>query len=122
MVANFPIFRGHAQTLGRTAILFIKKCIVSAAKRNETDLFEIAAPEIGEVVSGLKKLKTFAKNVGTKTVPKQLGSGKKKSKRRSRSISRKSRSKTNRSCKNIFDNRKREKTKVIFGTGFFSNF
>ena len=86
--ANFPIFRGHArqrgrsfgalaQTLGRTAIPFIKKYIVPAAKRIGADLFEISAPEIGEVVSGRKKLKTFAKGVGTKTVRKQLGGGKK---------------------------------------------
>ena len=70
--ANFPIFRGHArqrgrgfgalaQTLGRTAIPFIKKYIVPVAKRIGADLFEIAAPEIGEVVSGRKKLKTFEK-------------------------------------------------------------
>ena len=55
-------------------------------------MFEIAAPEIGEVVSGRKKLKTFAKDVGTKTVGKQLGGGKKKYKRRTggtRSISQK---------------------------------
>ena len=61
--ANFPIFRGHArqrgrgfgalaQTLWRTAIPLIKKCIVPAAKRIGADLFEIAAPEIGKVVSG----------------------------------------------------------------------
>ena len=67
--ANFPIFRGHArqrgrgfgalaQTLGRTAIPFIKKYIVPAAKRIGADLFEIAAPEIGEVVSGQKNSKT----------------------------------------------------------------
>ena len=116
--ADFPIFRGHArqrgrgfgalaQTLGRTAIPFIKKYIVPAAKRIGADLFEIAAPEIGEVVSGRKKLKTFAKDVGTKTVRKQLGGGKKKSKRktaRTRSISRKARSKISRSRKDIFDN------------------
>ena len=70
--ANFPIFRGHArqrgrgfgalaQTLGRTAIPFIKKYIVPAAKRIGADLFEIAAPEIGEVVSGRKKLKRLQK-------------------------------------------------------------
>ena len=116
--ADFPIFRGHArqrgrgfgapaQTLGRTAIPFIKKYIVPAAKRIGADLFEIADPEIGEVVSGRKKLKTFAKDVGTKTVRKQLGGGKKKSRRktaRTRSISRKSRSKNSRSRKDIFDN------------------
>ena len=113
--ANFPIFRGHArqggrgfggiaQTLGRTAIPFIKKYIVPAAKRFGADLFEIAAPEIGEVVSGRKKLKSFAKDVGTKTVRKQLGGGKKKSKRRTRrTISRKSSSKISRSRKDIFD-------------------
>ena len=59
---------------------FIKKYIVPAAKRIGADLFEIAAPEIGEVVSGRKKLKTFARDVGTKTVQKQLEGGKKKSK------------------------------------------
>ena len=36
-------------------------------------MFEIGAPEVGEVVSGRKKLKPFTKNVETKTVPKQLG-------------------------------------------------
>ena len=77
--ANFPNFRRHArqrgrgfgafaQTLGRTAIPFIKKYITTAPKRIGADLFEIAAPEIREVVSGRKKLKTFAKGVGTKTV------------------------------------------------------
>ena len=116
--ANFPIFRGHARqrgrgfgalahTLGRTAIPFIKKFIVPAAKRNGADLFEVAAPEIGEIASGRKKLKTSAKDVGTKTVQKQLGGGKKKSKRRTkRTISRKSSSKISRSRKDIFDKRK----------------
>ena len=99
--ADFPILRGHArqrgrgfgdlaQTLGRTAIPFTKKYIVPAEKRIGADLFEIAAPEIGEVVSGRKNFKTFAKDVRTKTVRKQLGGGKKKSKRRTartRSIS-----------------------------------
>ena len=113
--ANFPNFRGHArqrgrgfgalaQTLRRTAIPFIKKYIVPAAKRIGADLFEIAAPEIGEFVSGRRKLKTFAKDVGTKTVRKQLGVEKKKSKRRTRrTISRKSSSKISRSRKDIFD-------------------
>ena len=79
MVAqDFPIFREHArqrgrgfgalaQTLGRTAIPLLKKYIVPAAKRIGADLFEINAPEIGEVVSGRKKLKTFANDVETKT-------------------------------------------------------
>ena len=113
--ANFLILLGYArqrgrgfgalaQTLGRTAIRFIKKYIVPAAKRIGADLFEIAPPEIGEAVSGRKKLKTFANDVGTKTVRKQLVGGKKKSKRRTRrAISRKSSSKISRSRKDIFD-------------------
>ena len=67
--ADFPIFRGHARqrgrgfgalarTLGRTGIPFIKQYIVPTVKRIGEDLFEIAAPEIGEVVSGRKKLIT----------------------------------------------------------------
>ena len=70
--ANFSIFRGHArqrgrgfgplaQTLGRTAIPFIKKYIVPAAKRIGADLFGIAAPEIGENVSGRKYSKHLQK-------------------------------------------------------------
>ena len=87
---DFPIFRGHArqrgrgfgalaQTPERTAIPFIKKYIVPTAKRIGEDLFEITAPEIGEVVSECKKLIAFAKDVGTKTVGKQLEGGKKNS-------------------------------------------
>ena len=71
---NFPKFRGHArkrgrvfgalaQPLGRFAIPFIKETIVPAAKRIGADLFRAAAPEIGEVVSGRKKLKTIIKDV-----------------------------------------------------------
>ena len=91
--ANCPIFRRHA-----------RQQEVPAAKRIGADLYEIAAPEIGEVVSGRKKLKTFANNVGTKTVRKQLGGGKKKSKRkRRRDISRKNSSKISRSRRDIFD-------------------
>ena len=67
---DFPIFRGHAgqrcegfgalaSTLGRTAIPQIKIYIVPAAKRIGADLFEVAAPEIGEVFSGRNRLKTF---------------------------------------------------------------
>ena len=93
--ANIPVFCGLArqrgkgfgalvQTLGRTAILFKNKYIVPAAKRVRANLFKIAAPEIGEVFSGRKRLKLFAKYVATKTVRKNLGGGKKESKRRTR--------------------------------------
>ena len=63
----------YHKLLGELQSPSLKKCIVPAAKRIRADLFEIAAPEIGKVVSGHKKFKTFAKDVGTKTVRKQFG-------------------------------------------------
>ena len=118
--ANSPIFHGHArhrgrgfgaleQTLGRTAIPLIKKYLVKAAKRIGADLFEIAAPEIGDIFSGRKNSKHLRKMLEQKqTVRKQLRCGKKKSKRRTRrAISRKNSSKIIRSRKDIFDKKKR---------------
>ena len=75
--ADFPIFCGYAtqrgrffgalaQSLGRTAVLFIKKYIVTAAKTIGADLFEAAAPEIGEVVSGRKKNSKHLQNMQAK--------------------------------------------------------
>ena len=71
--AIFPIFRGHArqrgrrfgalaQNLGRTAIPYIKNYIVPAAKRIGADLFETAAPDNGEVVSGRQKTQNICKS------------------------------------------------------------
>lgn len=70
-----------AAILGRTAIPFAKKFLVPAAKRIGADLLEAAAPEIGNVITGKKKIKSFAKDVGKKTLRKQLGSGGKKRKK-----------------------------------------
>ena len=75
--AKFPIFCGHARqrgkgfgalapTLGRTAIPFNKKYVVPAAKRIGADLFELL--QRLEKLPVDIKLKTFAKDVGTKTV------------------------------------------------------
>ena len=64
-----------AQVIGRTAIPFLRKYIVPAAKRVCADLFEFAVPEIAEVVSGRKNFKTAAKSVGRQTLRKQLGEG-----------------------------------------------
>ena len=72
--ADFPIFCGYAtqrgrffgalaQSLGRTAVLFIKKYIVTAAKTIGADLFEVAAPE---VVSGRKKNSKHLQNMQAK--------------------------------------------------------
>ena len=68
-------FGALAQVIGRTAIPFLRKYVVPAAKRVGADLLEFAVPEIAEVVSGRKNFKTAAKSVGKKTLKKQLGEG-----------------------------------------------
>ena len=70
-------FGALAQVIGRTAIPFLRKYLVPAAKRVGADLLEFAVPEIAEVVSGRKNFKTAAKSVGKKTQKRQLGEGKK---------------------------------------------
>ena len=69
-------FGALAQVIGRTAIPFLGKYVVPAAKRIGADMLEFAAPEIGEVFGGRKSFKSAAKSVGKKTLKKQLGSGK----------------------------------------------
>ena len=64
-----------AQVIGRTAIPFLRKYIVPAAKHVGADLLEFAVPEIAEVVSGRKDFKTAAKIVGRQTLRKQLVEG-----------------------------------------------
>ena len=71
-------FRTLAQVFWRTAIPFLRKYIVSAAKRVGADLLEFAVPEVADVVSGKKNFKTAAKNVGRQTFRKQRGGGKQK--------------------------------------------
>ena len=71
---------------------FIKNFIAPAAKRIGVGLFEITTPEIWEANSRRKKLKTCAKDMGTKKVRKPLGGAQNKSKRRTsrkRSVSQK---------------------------------
>ena len=68
-------FRALAQVFGRTAIPFLRKNVVPAAKRIGADLLDFAVPEIGEVFSGRKSFKTAAKSVGNKTLKKQLDEG-----------------------------------------------
>ena len=56
-------FSANAQVIGRTAIPFLRKYIVPAAKQVGADLLEFAVPEIAEVVSGRKNFMTAAKSV-----------------------------------------------------------
>ena len=67
-------FEALAQVVGRTALQFLRKYVVPAAKCTGADMLEFVAPEIGEVDSGRKSFKTAAKSVGTLTLKKQLGS------------------------------------------------
>ena len=66
-------FGALAQVIGRTAIPFLCKYVVPAAKRVGADLLDFAAPEIGEVFSGKKSFKSAAKSVGKKTLKKTIG-------------------------------------------------
>ena len=68
-------FGALAQLIGRTAIPFLRKYIVPAAKRIGADILEFAAPETGEVTSGRISFKSAAKSVGKQTLKKQLGEG-----------------------------------------------
>ena len=93
-------FGAIAQVIGRTAIPFLRKYIVPAAKRVGAELLELAVPEIAEVVCGRKNFKTAAKSVGKQTLKKQLGSG---SKQR-RIIPTKPTKQSSRSRRDIFTN------------------
>ena len=74
-------FGALAQTIGRTAIPFLRRDVIPAAKRIGADLIELAAPEIGNVLAGRKKFKSAATDVGKKTLRKQLAGGKPRKRR-----------------------------------------
>ena len=109
------IFGALAQVVGRTATPLLRNYIVPAAKREGADLLEFAVPEIAEVVSGRKKFKTAAKNVGRQTLREQLGSGGKK-RSASRVFPTKSAKQISRSQRDIFTNISHQPCRVIFGT------
>ena len=97
-------FGALAQVIGRTAIPFLRKYIVPAAKRVGADLLEFAAPQIGEVISGRKSFKSAAKSVGKQTLRKQLGEGSRRSSKRKKIIPTKSTKQSSRSRRDIFTN------------------
>ena len=92
-----------AQVIERTAIPFLRKYIVPAAKRVGADLLEFAVPEIAEGVRDRKNIKTAAKSVGRQTLRKQLGCGSRK-RTASRVIPSKSAKQIIRSRRDIFTN------------------
>ena len=69
-----------AQVIQKTAIPFLRKYVVLAAERVDADLFELAVPEIADVLSGRKSFQTPAESTGRQTLKKQLTSGSKKRK------------------------------------------
>ena len=98
-------FGALAQVIGRTAIPFLRKYVVPAAKRVGADLLEFAVPEIAEVVSGRKNFKTAAKSVGRQTLRKQLGEGSHRGGSKERKIiPTKSTKQSSRSRRDIFSN------------------
>ena len=96
-------FGALAQVIGRTAIPFLRKYVVPAAKRIGVDMLEFAALEIGEVFRGGKSFNTAVKSVGKKTLKKQLGEGSRK-RTASRVIPTKSIKQFSRSRRDIFTN------------------
>ena len=71
-------FGALAQVIGRSAIPFLRKYVVPAAKLKGADMLEFVAPQIGEVISGRKSFRTAAKSVGKQTLKKQFDSGSKR--------------------------------------------
>ena len=96
-------FGALSQVIGRTAIPFLRKYIVPAAKRVGADLLECAVPEFAEVVCGKKNFKTAAKSVGKQTPKNQLGEGSRKM-TGSKIIPTKSTKQSSRSRRDIFKN------------------
>ena len=68
-------FGALAQVFGRTAIPFLRKYVVTAAKRISAGMLDFAVPEMAEFVSGRKNFKTAAKSVGRQILKRQLGEG-----------------------------------------------
>ena len=100
-------FGALAQVIGRTAIPFLRKYVVPAAKRIGADMLEFTAPEIGEVFSGRKSFKSAAKSVGKQTLRKQLGEGSRRrtaGSKQKRIIPTKSTKQSSRSRRDIFTN------------------
>ena len=71
-------FGAFGEVIGRTAILFLRKYIVPAAKRVGADLLEFAVPEVADVVSGKKNFKNAAKSVRRQALRKQFSGGRRK--------------------------------------------
>ena len=121
-------FGALAQVIGRSAIPFLRKYVAPAANPLGADMLELAAPEVGEVISGKESFKTAAKSVGRQTLRKLLGSGSRKRKgaigvrQASRFIRTKSAKQISRSRRDIFTNISHQSCRVFFGTNLLWQF
>ena len=70
-----------AQVVEGTAIPFLRKYIVPAAKRGCAELLEFAVPEIVDVVCDRRNFKMAAESVRIQTLRKKLGSSSRKKSR-----------------------------------------
>ena len=58
------------QVIKRTAPLFLRKIVIPAGKRVDSELLDYAVLELDDIVSGREDFKTAAKSVGRKTLTK----------------------------------------------------
>ena len=65
-----------AQTMWRTAIPFSRRYVSPIAERVGADFRDIAAPEIGNALTGKKNFTSLTADVGKKSLRKQPGGGK----------------------------------------------
>ena len=92
-----------AQVMGRTAIPFLKKYVVPAARRIGADLLGFEIPETADVFSGKQNFRAAAKIVGRRTLKRQLGGGSRK-RSASKVVQSKSMKRNRRSRRDIFPN------------------
>ena len=96
-------FGAPAQVIGRTAVPFLKKYVVPAARRIGADMLGFAVTEFIDVVSRNQNFKAAAKNVGRQTLKEQLGGGSRK-RSASKVIQSKSKKRNSRSRRDLFTN------------------
>ena len=97
-------FGALAQVIEGTAISFLRKYVVPAAKRIGADLLKFATPKIRAVFTGRKSFKSAAKSVGKQTLKKHLGEGTQGSSKQRRIIPAKSTKQSSWSRRDIFTN------------------
>ena len=97
-------FGALGQVNGRTAIPFLNKYVVPAARRIDADMLQFAVPEISHVVSGKQNIKAASKDVGRPTSKKNNSVVDCRKRTASKVIQSKSKKWNSRSRRDIFTN------------------